>query len=108
MGTLRSAAVKGSYHDATASFVRADSDVHAPEMVFEHKARGGAASGQTADMSSLCVETAAIGDRHRVGYRFKVTNPQGEHLVEQQAYLEFHGERIGWLRVLCGGYQRVG
>jgi hypothetical protein len=51
------------------------------------------------------VETARVGQRQRVGYRFSVTNPDGRYLVEQQAYLQPEGEQIGWLRVMCAGYQ---
>jgi len=29
------------------------------------------------------IETDTVGDRHRVGYRFRVTNPTGEFMVEQ-------------------------
>ena len=51
------------------------------------------------------VETATVGQRQRVGYRFSVRNPDGRYLVEQQAYLQPDGERIGWLRVMCAGFQ---
>jgi hypothetical protein len=33
------------------------------------------------------VETGQFADRERVGYRFRVRNAEGLHLVEQQAYL---------------------
>jgi hypothetical protein len=51
------------------------------------------------------VETATVGLRQRVGYRFSVTNPDGRYVVDQQAYLQPDGGRIGWLRVMCAGYQ---
>ena len=49
------------------------------------------------------LETDAVADRQRVGYRFSVTNPDGRFLVEQQAYIAPRDGRIGWMRVLCSG-----
>src|ERR1700730_9674384 len=43
------------------------------------------------------IETATVGLRQRVGYRFSVTNPDGRYVVDQQAYLQPDGGRIGWL-----------
>ena len=51
------------------------------------------------------VETATIGSRRRVGYRFGVTNGEDDFVVEQQAYFEQDGDQIGWLRVMCAGFQ---
>jgi len=53
------------------------------------------------------VETDAFADRQRVGYRLRVNNADGEHLVEQQAYLSERDGRIGWLRIMCAGYRPV-
>ena len=54
------------------------------------------------------VETGAdVGPRHHVGYRLAVTNADGDHVVEQQAYYETVGDRITWLRILCAGYNPV-
>ena len=55
----------------------------------------------------VAMETGTVGRRHRVGYRFRVENPDGTHLVEQQAYYEDEGGRITWLRVICAGFQRM-
>lgn len=55
----------------------------------------------------VSVETEPIGLRHRVGYRFRVTNGDGTHIVEQQAYVELDGEQIAWMRVVCAGYQPI-
>ena len=52
------------------------------------------------------VETVPVGPRNRVGYRFMVKNPDGRHLVEQQAYYETDGGQIRWLRIMCAGYLR--
>lgn len=51
------------------------------------------------------VEEDAVADRERVGYRFRVRNPEGVFLVEQQAYLSVEEGRIAWMRVLCSGYR---
>lgn len=53
------------------------------------------------------LESDAFADRQRVGYRFRVSNPEGQFLVEQQAYLSEQDGQIGWLRVLCAGYRPV-
>ena len=53
------------------------------------------------------VETDTVVDRERVGYRLSVSNPDGDHLVEQQAYLYGVDGRIKWLRLLCVGYRPV-
>lgn len=53
------------------------------------------------------IETDDVGDRSRVGYRFRVTNADGAFLVEQQAYFDVEHDRIGWLRVMCSGHRPV-
>lgn len=54
------------------------------------------------------LETDSFADCQRVGYRLRVRNAEGEHLVEQQVYMRSRDGRIGWLRVLCSGYRPVG
>ena len=51
------------------------------------------------------VETDAFADRERVGYRLRVRNADGPHLVEQQAYYSERDGQIGWLRIMCAGYR---
>ena len=51
------------------------------------------------------VESDDVADRERVGYRFSVTNPDGDFLVEQQAYFEERDGRIAWMRVVCSGFR---
>jgi hypothetical protein len=51
------------------------------------------------------IERDAFADRERVGYRFRVKNPEGRFLVEQQAYISEHDGRIGWMRVVCSGFR---
>ena len=53
------------------------------------------------------IESATVVDRHRIGYRFRVTNPSGTFEVEQQAYYDVADDQISWLRVICSGYRRV-
>ena len=53
------------------------------------------------------VESDGFADRERVGYRLRVRNGEGLHLVEQQAYLTERDGRIGWLRIMCAGYRPV-
>jgi hypothetical protein len=53
------------------------------------------------------LESDRFADRERVGYRLRVQNPDGTHLVEQQAYLSERDGRIGWLRVMCSGFRPV-
>jgi hypothetical protein len=55
------------------------------------------------------IESATVGDRHRVAYIVKVENGDGLHLVEQQAYydLDATADRIGLLRIMCSGYRPV-
>jgi hypothetical protein len=53
------------------------------------------------------LETDSVGDRERVAYRFRVRNPEGLFLVEQQAYLSGSEGRIEWMRVLCSGFREI-
>ncbi len=53
------------------------------------------------------LEPDAFADRQRVGYRLRVRNADGLHLVEQQAYIGERDGRIGWLRIMCAGYRPV-
>jgi hypothetical protein len=51
------------------------------------------------------IDTDSFADRARVGYRLRVSNPDGRHLVEQQAFVGERDGRIGWLRIMCAGYR---
>ena len=55
----------------------------------------------------LNLETDAFADRERVGYRFRVRNPEGLFEVEQQVYVAERDGRIGWMRSVCSGYRPV-
>jgi hypothetical protein len=48
---------------------------------------------------------APVEDTQQVGYRFAITNPDGAHTVEQQAYYRADGDRIDYLRIVCSGYR---
>jgi len=52
----------------------------------------------------LSVTTDRVGSLDRVGYQFKVKRPDGEFVIEQQAYLETDGDTISWLRIMCSGF----
>jgi ketosteroid isomerase-like protein len=51
------------------------------------------------------LETHAVADRERVGYQFSVRNPDGEFVVEQQAYVSARDGKIEWMRVMCSGFR---
>jgi hypothetical protein len=52
----------------------------------------------------LAVDTDQVGHLERVGYRFRIEQPDGEYVLEQQAYLEAEGDTITWLRIMCTGF----
>jgi hypothetical protein len=56
----------------------------------------------------LAVDTDRVGSLDRVGYRFQVQRPDGDFVVEQQAYFETRDDKISWLRIMCSGYLPVG
>ncbi|HVK26295.1 MAG TPA: hypothetical protein VM677_33510 [Actinokineospora sp.] len=52
------------------------------------------------------VETGeAVGDTARVAYRFHITNADGPHVVEQQAYYREADDKVSYLRIVCSGYR---
>ena len=53
------------------------------------------------------LETDAFADRERVGYRFRVRNPEGVFEVEQQVCIGERDGRIGWIRSVCSGFRPV-
>jgi hypothetical protein len=52
----------------------------------------------------LDVATDRVVNRERVTYRFRVRNPDGDHVCEQTAYYDSDAEKIVKLRVLCSGF----
>ena len=60
-------------------------------------------SDEIEEVASL--DTDAFADCQRVAYRFHVRNPDGEFVVEQQAYYTERDGQITWMRVLCSGFR---
>ncbi|MGH3472814.1 MAG: hypothetical protein ACRDPG_12335 [Nocardioidaceae bacterium] len=54
----------------------------------------------------LWVDCATVGPLDRVGYRFQAKLPDGDFVIEQQAYFRAENDRISWLRILCSGFVR--
>jgi hypothetical protein len=55
----------------------------------------------------VSMDSDVVADRERVGYRFRVHNPDGSFVVEQQAYLAERDGKIGWMRVVCSGFRPI-
>ena len=51
----------------------------------------------------IAVDSDTIGDRERVGYRYRLRTPDGVFVVEQQAFIGERDGRIDWLRLVCSG-----
>jgi hypothetical protein len=54
----------------------------------------------------LAVDCANVGPVDRVGYRFAVRFPDGDFIIEQQAYFKSEDDKIAWLQILCSGFVR--
>lgn len=50
------------------------------------------------------ISTDRVVGRNRVIYRFRVRNPDGDHVCEQTAYYDEARGRITNLRILCTGF----
>jgi len=50
-------------------------------------------------------QTEPIADRHHLRYRLRVSNPDGEYVVEQQAYSDAPDGRIRRMSVVCSGFR---
>lgn len=50
------------------------------------------------------LETGHIGSIERIRYQLMVDRPEGEFVVEQQAYLEIETDKIVAARISCSGY----
>ncbi len=46
-----------------------------------------------------------VGDTRRVGYRFDITNADGQSTVEQQAYYRANDGHLTYLRIVCSGFR---
>jgi hypothetical protein len=56
----------------------------------------------------VSVQSDRVEHLERVGYRFRVTKPDGDFIIEQQAYLKAERDQITWLRIMCTGFLPVG
>jgi hypothetical protein len=54
----------------------------------------------------LKVEGGPVGIIERVGYRFQVARPDGDFVIEQQAYFKTEDNKISTLQMLCSGFVR--
>jgi hypothetical protein len=52
------------------------------------------------------VVTHPVGDRQHLAYRFRGHDADGPFVVEQQIYFTERNGRIGWMRMMCSGFQR--
>jgi hypothetical protein len=53
-------------------------------------------------------EPSSIEDRMRVGWLVRISDADGPHVFEQQAYVRERDARIDWMRVICSGWVPVG
>jgi hypothetical protein len=49
-------------------------------------------------------EPSPVVDRVRVGWLVRVSDADGPHLFEQQAYVRERDAQIDWMRVICSGW----
>lgn len=116
LGTQWAEALAGKDNAAVQALLHPELDFHAmtPGRVWDAESPSDVVDtvntwfGEDDEIESLEVlETDAFADRQRVGYRLRIRNGDGLHLVEQQAYLTERDGRIGWLRVMCAGYRPI-
>ncbi len=48
-------------------------------------------------------EPSSIEETVRVGWRVRLSDANGPHIFEQQAYIRERDAQIGWMRVMCSG-----
>jgi hypothetical protein len=49
-------------------------------------------------------EPSSIVDRVRVGWLVRISDADGPHVFEQQAYVRERDAQIDWMRVICSGW----
>jgi hypothetical protein len=85
---------------------RRDWEAHDPQAVVDDiLTRWFEPSDEIDELVSM--DSDVVADRERVGYRFRVHNPDGSFVVEQQAYLAERDGKIGWMRVVCSGFRPI-
>ena len=52
-------------------------------------------------------EPAAVEGTQRVGWRVRVSDAEGMHVFEQQAYVREREGKVGWMRVICSGFNKL-
>jgi hypothetical protein len=117
LGTQFAEAVAAKDHDRIRALLHPELDFQAmtPRRVWDADGIDDVLSAigtwfsDTDEIQSVeAIEVDAFADRERVGYRFRIHNGDGDHLLEQQAYLSARDGQIGWLRIMCSGYRPVG
>jgi hypothetical protein len=49
-------------------------------------------------------EPVSLEDTVRVGWLVQVSDADGPHIFEQQAYVRERDAQVGWMRVICSGW----
>ena len=52
-------------------------------------------------------EPAAVEATQRVGWCVRVSDAEGMHVFEQQAYVREREGKVGWMRVICSGFNKL-
>ena len=52
-------------------------------------------------------EPVTIEGTQRVGWTVRVSNDEGLQVFEQQAYMRERDGKVGWMRLMCSGYNRL-
>lgn len=81
-------------------------EAHDPETVIEQVLKAWLEDDEEVE-ELISVESDTVGDRERVGYRYRLRRPDGVFVVEQQAFLGERDGRIDWLRLVCSGSRPV-
>jgi hypothetical protein len=53
-------------------------------------------------------EPSSIVDRVRIGWLVHISDADGPHVFEQQAYVRERDAQIDWMRVICSGWIPLG
>jgi hypothetical protein len=53
----------------------------------------------------LSIDSGAVADRLRVGYRFRGRRDGEAFVIEQQAYYAVEDARLSWVRLVCSGFR---
>jgi hypothetical protein len=53
-------------------------------------------------------EPVSLQDTVRVGWLVHISDADGPHIFEQQAYVRERDGQVGWMRVMCSGWIPLG